>query len=141
MIKMDSYDTKSDDRRQIYAQLNEHSVSIASLQSGLASLTDSTESGFKNIANRLSDLSENLRSSKPQLGAIASIIFATCGIIGALAGFALRSSTLPIQTEIRNQKELHGYITEETNRRLNKIDERIENIVRSSSRENSKQAQ
>jgi len=106
MERQDSFaSASSDDKRQVFAQLHEHSVAIASLQSGVESLASSTESGFRNITNRIDDLGQSLRSQRPQLGVIATIVASTCALVGGLAGFALKSSTLPLERDIRWQEK------------------------------------
>ena len=114
---------QNDDKREIFSQLHEHSVAIASLQSGVEGLASSTESGFRNIQTQIENLGNSIRAQRPQLGVVASILVAAAALIISLAGFALKSSVLPVQHDIIANKELNETVHKNQDKRIEVLEE------------------
>ena len=120
----------NDDKREIFSQLHEHSVAIASLQSGVEGLASSTESGFRNIQNQIESLGNSIRAQRPQFGVISSILIAAAALIVSLAGFALKSAVLPVQHDIVSNKELNQVIHEFHDERLKVLENSYHTMLR-----------
>jgi hypothetical protein len=120
----------NDDKREIFSQLHEHSVAIASLQSGVEGLASSTESGFRNIQNQIESLGNSIRAQRPQFGVISSILIAASALIVSLAGFALKSAVLPVQHDIVSNKELNQVIHEFHDERLKVLENSYHAMLR-----------
>lgn len=120
----------NDDKREIFAQLHEHSVSIASLQSGVEGLASSTESGFRNIQNQIESLGNSIRAQRPQFGVISSIFVAAAALIVSLAGFALKSAVLPVQHDIVANKELNQVVHETQDSRITILEDAYHAMLR-----------
>lgn len=117
---------EQDDTRELYTLVRDHSVDIASLKSGLDSLSRSTESGFSNLANQIDGIGVSLRSTRPQLGVVATILFSATALIGALAGFALKSSITPIEHDIANHVQVRDLLFSFNDERLKDIERRMQ---------------
>jgi hypothetical protein len=65
----------------------------------LESLASSTESGFRNLSSQIEGIGRQFTSSRPQLGVIATILISTCALVGALVGFVIKSSVIPLERD------------------------------------------
>jgi len=120
----------NDDKREIFAQLHEHSVAIASLQSGVEGLASSTESGFRNIQTQIENLTNSIRAQRPQFGVISSILIAAAALIVSLAGFALKSAVLPVQHDIVSNKELNQVVHDTQDSRIKILEDAYHAMLR-----------
>lgn len=131
---------EKDDRRELFASVSKHSVDIASLKSGLESLASSTESGFRNLSSQIESIGQQFTSSRPQLGVIATILISACALVGALVGFALKSSIIPLERDtthnqamiqaqgVEIQKDM-ALITAPIVRRIEDLERRLHNRI------------
>ena len=100
------------DLRDLYGRIGRTEVNVAALQSGLESLSRSTENGFEQISQEIRGLS----AARPQLGMVASIGISALVVAGSLAGFALKATVSPIQRDIlANERieEIRGHYQEQ----------------------------
>lgn len=119
----------NDDKREIFSQLHEHSVAIASLQSGVEGLASSTESGFRNIQTQIENLGNSIRAQRPQFGVIASILVAAAALIISLAGFALKSAVLPLERDIAAHQKLTERLDTINERRIEALESLAHNYL------------
>jgi hypothetical protein len=88
------------DMRDVYQRLGRTEVNVAALQSGMESLSRSTEAGFENLSTEIKNIANSIATSRPNFGAIAGVSISAIALTGALAGFALKSSVGPIERDI-----------------------------------------
>jgi hypothetical protein len=132
----------NDDKRELYTLVREDRERIASVEGAVESLASSMEGGFRNIGNRIDDLAQAQRSSRPQLGVIATIFISTAALLISLAGFALKSSlislagfalkssTTPLAHDIRSLNERTSNIERRMEVRYSDADDRQDAEIR-----------
>lgn len=91
---------QAQDMRDLYQRLGRTEVNVAALQSGLESLSRSTEAGFENLSAEIKSITTSIATSRPNFGAIAGVAISAIALAGALAGFALKSSVGPLERDI-----------------------------------------
>ena len=125
------------DFRDLYQRLGRTEVNVAALQSGLDSLSRSTEAGFDNLSQEIKGIANSFASSRPNIGAIAGIGISAIALAGALAGFALKSSVGPLERDIVAADKviaMHRSLSDQKmalmfepmERRLNEIERRLQ---------------
>ena len=105
----------NDDKRELYTLVREDRERIASLEGAVESLASSVESGFRNVQNQVEALGRSIQGAKPQVGVIAALGLSAAALIASLAGFALKSSVLPVQHDVTA-----------IDRRLSNLEERMQ---------------
>ena len=110
------------DMRDVYQRLGRTEVNVAALQSGMESLSRSTEAGFENLSSEIKNIAHSISSARPNFGAIAGVAISSVALVGALAGFALKSSIGPIERDVVGIEKLilmHRNLSDEKIRLLN----------------------
>jgi len=88
------------DFRDLYQRLGRTEVNVAALQSGLDSLSRSTEAGFDNLSQEIKGIANSVVSSRPNIGAVAATGISAIALAGALAGFALKATVGPLERDV-----------------------------------------
>ena len=129
-----AHDSHVQDLRDLYQRIGRTEINVAALQSGLESLSRSTEAGFENLSNEIKQISNNVASARPNFGAIAGVAISAIALAGALAGFALKSSVGPIERDVLavgQRMELHDRYVDATSRLMfDPIERRVAEIER-----------
>lgn len=122
------------DMRDVYQRLGRTEVNVAALQSGMESLSRSTEAGFENLSSEIKQIANSIATSRPNFGAIAGVAISSIALVGALAGFALKSSIGPIERDILavdHRMNMHDkYVDATTTLMFDPIERRVAEIER-----------
>jgi len=128
------HDVHAQDMRDMYSRLGRTEVNVAALQSGMESLSRSTEAGFENLSAEIKSIANTIATARPNFGALAGVSISAIALAGALAGFALKSSIGPLERDIvaaEKQMKMHDRYVDSTVRLMfDPIERRIGEVER-----------
>ena len=121
----------------MYSRLGRTEVNVAALQSGMESLSRSTEAGFENLSAEIKSIANTIATARPNFGALAGVTISAIALTGALAGFALKSSIGPLERDlvaVEKQLNMHDryvdakvlLLHDPLQRRVQEIERRLE---------------